>query len=90
MEQNNVKKIDWKAKLTSRKLWVAIVGVIVGMATTFGLPENEIAQVAGSVVQAMSIVAYILGEAKVDAAAAKSGELAALFGNKNQGSSPEQ
>lgn len=56
-----------KQKLTSRKLWVAIVGVVVGLATTFGLPESEIAQVAGSVVQAMSIVAYILGEAKVDA-----------------------
>lgn len=56
-----------KQKLTSRKLWVAVVGVVVGLATVFGLPENEIAQVAGSVVQAMSIVAYILGEAKVDA-----------------------
>jgi len=78
-------KINWKQKLTSRKLWVAIVGVIVGMATTFGLPESEIAQVAGSVVQAMSIVAYIIGEAKVDAAAAKSGELSALFGGDKQG-----
>lgn len=56
-----------KQKLTSRKLWVAVVGVVVGLATVFGLPENEIAQVAGSVVQAMSIVAYILGEAKIDA-----------------------
>lgn len=56
-----------KQKLTSRKLWVAIVGVVVGLATTFGLPESEIAQVAGSVVQAMSIVAYILGEANIDA-----------------------
>lgn len=83
-------KINWKQKLTSRKLWVAIVGVIVGMATTFGLPESEIAQVAGSVVQAMSIVAYIIGEAKVDAAAAKSGELAALFGGDKQGGDPEQ
>ena len=69
-----------KQKLTSRKLWVAVVGVVVGLATVFGLPENEIAQVAGSVVQAMSIVAYILGEAKVDAARAKSGDLAALLG----------
>ena len=55
-----------KEKLTSRKLWVAIVGVIVGLASTFGLPESEIAQVAGSVVQVVSIVAYILGEAQID------------------------
>ena len=59
-----------KQKLTSRKLWVAVVGVVVGLATVFGLPENDIAQIAGVVTSAMAVVAYISGESRVDAAAA--------------------
>lgn len=57
-----------KEKLTSRKLWTAVVGIVVGLAAAFGLPENDIAQIAGIVTSAMSVVAYITGEAKVDAA----------------------
>jgi len=61
-------KTDWKQKLTSRKLWAAIVGVIVGLAAAFGIESNEYAQIAGVVTSAVSIVSYIFGEAKVDAA----------------------
>ena len=32
-------------KLTSRKLWIAIVGIIIGLATAFGIDENEYAQI---------------------------------------------
>lgn len=59
-----------KQKLTSRKLWTAIVGIAVGLAAAFGLPENDIAQIAGVVTSAMAVVAYINGESRVDAAAA--------------------
>lgn len=57
-------------KLTSRKLWAAIVGVVVGLAAAFGVDSSEYAQVAGIVTSAVSVVAYIAGEAKIDAAAA--------------------
>ncbi len=57
-----------KQKLSSRKLWAAIVGVIVGLAAAFGIAESEYAQVAGVVTSAVSVFAYIFGEAKVDAA----------------------
>ncbi|MGM9763491.1 MAG: hypothetical protein ACI3ZQ_05690 [Candidatus Cryptobacteroides sp.] len=60
--------INWKQKLSSRKLWAAIVGVIVGVAMAFGLNENEWTEVAGIVTSLVSVVAYIFGEAKVDAA----------------------
>lgn len=56
-----------KQKLTSRKLWTAIVGVVVGLAAAFGLPENDIAQIAGIVTSAMSVVTYIYAEGNVDA-----------------------
>lgn len=60
--------INWKQKLSSRKLWAALVGVVVGVAMAFGLSENEWSEVAGIVTSLVSVVAYIFGEAKVDAA----------------------
>lgn len=56
-------------KLQSRKLWAAIVGVVVGIAAAFGLDESEWTQIAGIVTSAASVVAYIFGESKIDAAA---------------------
>ena len=54
-------------KLTSRKFLLALVGVVVGIALAFGVESGEI---IGAVTTIGSIVAYITGEAKVDAAAA--------------------
>ena len=56
-------------KLKSRKLWAAIVGVVVGLAAAFGIDGNEYAEIAGVVTSAVSVVSYIFAEAKVDAAA---------------------
>lgn len=58
---------DILRKLSSRKLWTAICGIIVGIAAAFGLDENEWAQIAGIVTSAISVVAYIFGEAAIDA-----------------------
>ncbi len=60
-------KINWRQKLSSRKLWAAVVGVIVGLAAAFGIEENDFAQIAGIVTSAASVLAYISGETKVDA-----------------------
>ncbi len=56
-------------KLSSRKLWIALVGVVVGLAAAFGIENNDYAQIAGIVTSAVSVVTYVFGEAKVDAAA---------------------
>lgn len=61
-------KIDWKQKLSSRKLWAAVAGIITGLAMVFGLDQGVISNVAGAVVSASSIVAYLMAEGKVDAA----------------------
>ena len=63
--------INWKRKLSSRKLWAAVAGVVTGLAMVFGLDENTISNVAGAVVSVASIVAYIMAEGKVDAEAVK-------------------
>lgn len=55
-------------KLTSRKLWIAVVGVIVGLAAAFGIEENDYAQIVGVVGSVVSVVSYIFGESSVDAA----------------------
>ncbi len=73
MKEKNIMNL-WKQKLTSRKLWTAVVGVIIGLAAAFGLPENDMAQIAGIVTSALSVVSYITGEAKVDAAAVTAGK----------------
>jgi len=67
-----MKKIDWRRKLSSRKLWAAVAGIVTGMSMVFGLDENTISTVAGAVVSAASVVAYVLAEGKVDAAGAGS------------------
>ena len=59
--------IDWKRKLSSRKLWAAVAGIVTGLVMVFGLDENTISTVAGAVVSAASVVAYVLAEGKVDA-----------------------
>ena len=63
--------INWKQKLSSRKLWAAVVGVIVGLAAAFGIEENDYAQIVGVVGSVVSVVGYIFGESAVDAAREK-------------------
>lgn len=56
-------------KLSSRKLWAATVGVLIGIATIFGLDEGVISTVSGAVISVASVVMYIFTEGKIDAAA---------------------
>lgn len=56
-------------KLKSRKLWAAVAGLVVGVATIFGADAGEISAVAGAVVSLVSVVAYIITEGRIDAAA---------------------
>ena len=64
-------QIDWKRKLSSRKLWAAAAGIVTGLAMVFGLDESTISSVAGAVVSVASVVTYIITEGKVDAENAK-------------------
>ncbi len=65
-------KINWKQKLTSRKLWLAVAGLIVGVLALFGVNADMAQQVSGVIMALGSVVAYIVGEGLVDAAAAGS------------------
>lgn len=57
-------------KISSRKFWIAIVGIVVGLAAAFGIDESEYAPVVGIIGAIASCVSYIIGESKIDAAGA--------------------
>jgi phage shock protein PspC (stress-responsive transcriptional regulator) len=58
----------WKQKLSSRKLWAAVAGVVAGLAMVFGLDENIITEVSGAIMAVASVITYIITEGKIDAA----------------------
>lgn len=58
-------------KLASRKLWAALVGVVVGLAAAFGIDSSEYVEIAGVVTSCVSVVSYIFAESSVDRAAAE-------------------
>ena len=60
--------INWKAKLTSRKLWVA-VAEFVGMllVVVFGVAEDTVAQVTALIMAGAGALAYVIAEGLVDA-----------------------
>ncbi len=53
-------------KLTSRKLWAAIVGFITPLMLAFGYTESQTSQVAAIVMAGGTLIAYIVGEGLVD------------------------
>lgn len=60
--------IEWKRKLTSRKLWVAIAGFVSGLILAFGGAESTAATVSGVILQGAAVVGYLLAEGLTDAA----------------------
>lgn len=60
-------KIDWKRKLTSRKFWLAVVGLATGLILAFNGSAETAETVGGLIMSAASIVAYIVGEGLADA-----------------------
>ena len=72
-----MKKIDIVRKLTSRKLWVAVVGLVSGLILAFGGSKETSVTVSGVILQAASVIGYLLAEGLSDA------------GNKNNGTGVE-
>lgn len=65
---NRLMKIDWIRKLTSRKLWIAAVGLVSGLIIAFGGSAETAETVTGCIMSAASVVAYVIGEGLTDAA----------------------
>lgn len=63
---DNMDKINWKRKLTSRKLWLSVAGFVSLIIVAMGGTENEAAQVASIIMAGATVVAYIVGEGLAD------------------------
>jgi len=63
-------KIDWKAKLSSRKFWAAVAAWITSVLTAFGVTDNIIARVSLIVAGIGALAVYMLAEAITDKARA--------------------
>ena len=62
--------MDWKAKLTSRKLWVALSEFIGMLLVAFGVAEDTVTKVVALVMAGAGALAYIIAEGLVDAKSA--------------------
>lgn len=62
--------IDWKKKLTSRKLWASLASFVSMMIVALGGTDNEAGQVAALIMAGASVIAYVIGEGLADAASA--------------------
>ena len=67
--------INWKAKLTSRKLWVAVSEFVGMLLVAFGVAEDQVTQIVALIMAGAGMLAYIIAEGLVDAANAGTVEL---------------
>ncbi len=63
-----MKEIDWKKKLTSRKFWLAVIGLVSGLLMAFKVDAETVETVSGVIMSAASVIAYMIGEGLADAA----------------------
>lgn len=57
---------DWKRKLTSRKLWVALAGFVAGLVVIFGGSGEDADRISGAILSGAAVVGYVLGEGLAD------------------------
>lgn len=59
-------KIDWKRKLTSRKFWAMLAGVVIGIVVYARSAEKSQEALAGIITSAGALIAYMIGEGIAD------------------------
>ena len=58
--------VDWKRKLTSRKLWLSIASFASMLLIYFGHSESEATQVAALIMAGATVIGYVIGEGLAD------------------------
>ena len=58
--------MDWKRKLTSRKFWAAVVGVVVSLMVLFGADTQQQERIVAVISSSAVLISYIIGEGMVD------------------------
>jgi hypothetical protein len=60
-------KNDIVRKLTSRKLWLAVIGFVTPLLLAFGVTESATAQVTAIIMAGADVLGYVLAEGIADA-----------------------
>lgn len=61
-------KIDWKRKLTSRKLWLSVASFVTMLLIFFGKDSSQAEQVASLIMAGATVIGYVIGEGLADGA----------------------
>ena len=65
-ELNQNTTIDWKRKLTSRKLWMSVASFASMLLVFFNFSESQAAQVAALIMAGATVIGYVIGEGLAD------------------------
>ena len=59
-------KIDWKRKLTSRKLWLSVASFVAMLIIALKGDEGSAEQVSALIMAVATIIGYVIGEGLAD------------------------
>ena len=62
-----MEKIDWKRKLTSRKLWLSIASFVSMLIIAFNGNEGSAQQISALIMAGATVIGYVIGEGLADA-----------------------
>lgn len=57
-----------KKKLSSRKFWIGVSGIVAGILMMFGFADSSAEVISGAIVTVGSAVGYMIAEGKADSA----------------------
>jgi len=57
---------NWRRKLSSRKFWALLAGLVTSILSALGYSESIAIRVTGIITAAGAVIAYILAEAYID------------------------
>lgn len=63
--------MNWKKKLSSRKFWAAISGVVISVMVAFNADAGSQEKVTGVIAATGTLAIYMLAESSADKAAVK-------------------
>lgn len=61
-----MKEIDWKRKLTSRKLWLSIASFVAMLIIAINGDEGSAQQISALIMAGATIIGYVIGEGLAD------------------------
>ena len=59
-------KIDWKRKLTSRKLWLSVANFVGMILVACNVQEGSAQQITALIMAGATIIGYVIGEGLAD------------------------